>query len=558
MEGGATTGAALLGDAASEPIAAPTATPTVAPRSTPARPRRRPHLLSVGLGLVVLVLVGLFVALGNDALNHNERRLTSLQTKLTASSLGIAPVDVERRLGPVVELAAAGDLHGATSAATGSVGSPGPFDDLELFHMVGGRSIRVARLGHRLVVPIGPAQRTAIAGEAPRKATLVLRWLPRSAAQAFAYAMSASGPAGSYVVLAEQALPASRHVALPPGNPNAPMNVAVYFGRRVVPSRLIETNAPTLPLTGGVETAPVPFGTGVLTVVEAPSTPLVGTLTRDTRWIVAGVGVKLAVGVAAVAEHLLRRRQHSEAAWRSERAVSLSLQHSLLPEALPEMPSVELEARYVPATEGLDVGGDWYDAVALPGRRLFFSVGDVCGHGLAAAKTMAAVRHAMRAGALNGEPPEAVLGHTSTVLAYERPTEFATALCGILELASGRLVLASAGHLPPVLLSDGGAIHVAMPIGRPLGVGELAYEATDLSLAPGSTLLAYTDGLVERRDEAIDVGLARLRQVAGALVPGDPLDHLIDGLVAGKPTDDVAVLAVQLSASAAVVGNAGR
>ena len=226
-----------------------------------------------------------------------------------------------------------------------------------------------------------------------------------------------------------------------------------------------------------------------------------------------------------------------------ERQGALMLQRSLLPQHVPEPPGVALAYRYVPGSSGTEVGGDWFDVIPLPGGRVAFVVGDVMGHGLHAAVTMGRLRTAVRTLAGLDLPPDELLARVSDVsddLAHgpDDPV-MASCLYAVYEpapTAAGRgcglLTMASAGHVPPLLVSreDGRcrADAVELPAGTPLGIGAVTgpedgsrFEAVEREVPEGSVLVLYTDGLVEKREEDITVGIDRVRALL-ADVPEPP------------------------------------
>jgi len=231
-------------------------------------------------------------------------------------------------------------------------------------------------------------------------------------------------------------------------------------------------------------------------------------------------------------------------------AIVETFQRSMLPETLPDIADVELAARYLPASTEVDVGGDWYDAVALDGGRLAVAIGDVAGHGTQAAATMAQLRMAARAYALDGRSPAAALRQLNVVAHGLGSHAMATLLYAVIDPASGDYVFASAGHLPPLVVSasrrcsfvDGG-------VSAPLGAAPyIAYTEAAGTLEVGSTLLLYTDGLVERRGEHIDEGLRALGEAAVS-APADlesACDHVIRRM-AVPGDDDVALVAIRRS-----------
>jgi PAS domain S-box-containing protein len=224
------------------------------------------------------------------------------------------------------------------------------------------------------------------------------------------------------------------------------------------------------------------------------------------------------------------------------------LQRSLLPETLPKLESVEVAARYKPG--GGDVGGDWYDALQLGDGRLGVAMGDVVGHGLGAAALMGQLRHATRAYALEGHAPGAVLDRLDRLVRSLEGGQMATLLYLVVEPDLSCARLASAGHVPPLLVGpDGRAAYLEGAPDPPLGVFETAsHSETAIELIPGSTLILYTDGLVEQRGVSIDAGLEALR--AAAADPGEDPEALCDRLMAAmldvhKPDDDIALLVLR-------------
>lgn len=232
-----------------------------------------------------------------------------------------------------------------------------------------------------------------------------------------------------------------------------------------------------------------------------------------------------------------------------ERAAADVLQRSLLPSALPAVDGLELAARYVPA-ERLGVGGDWYDVFTVPSGDLWVVTGDVAGHGLAAAAVMGRIRTAIRSYALAGHQPDEVLALADRNLAHFDPDKMATVVCAASKPPFDEVRLSRAGHLPPVLARPAGpAALVELEAGLPLGVDpETSRRSTTIRLSPGTMLFFYTDGLVERRDDSLDV---RLKQLCAAVSAHEPLAvcHRVMGLLVGahEADDDIAVLAMRRS-----------
>jgi serine phosphatase RsbU (regulator of sigma subunit)/anti-sigma regulatory factor (Ser/Thr protein kinase) len=224
-----------------------------------------------------------------------------------------------------------------------------------------------------------------------------------------------------------------------------------------------------------------------------------------------------------------------------------TFQRSLLPETLPEHEGIRIAARY---RSGSAVGGDWYDAIELDSGCLGVAMGDVVGHGLGAAALMAQLRHATRAYALEGHSPAAVLDRLDSLVRSLDGGQMATLLFLVVDRDLTSLRLASAGHVPPLIVDpDGVAEYLDAAPDPPLGVFESAsHSEIEIDLEPGSTLILYTDGLVEQRGVSIDNGLDALRRAAADPCedPKELCDRLLDALVdVPEPNDDVAVLALR-------------
>lgn len=521
------------------------------PRRTERTTRLRPHQLSV-----VVLLIGLLVTAGVAATSRinysrNEHRQVATQAQLAAAALAVAPVDVQRRLGRATTLTAAtGNADLFAGAMKSSV--PRPFVSVELFRMTGGSPRLVTSLGQHALLDPSSRQTRALITHAAGLGSLALTRVVTSSAQRLGYAMAVRALGRTYVAYAEQVLPADRHAEIPAGSPLADMDFALYYGTQETQDALIETNTGHLPIGGDPGRATVPFGDQTLTAVMTPRSPLLGDFAAAMPWIIAGVGVLLTAIMALLAERLARRRavaeqlaSVTEQLYRSERSVAETLQTALLPRDLPTSPELEVATRYLPGTEGIEVGGDWYDLIRLPGNRMFFTIGDVSGRGLSAATMMSRLRHSITAYAVEGNDPATVLRKVSGLVDVARDGHFATALCGIIDVGSGRVTVANAGHPPLVRITDAGTEPVATPIGAPLGVGS-QYTPTEIRLPAGGVLLAYTDGLIERRDQSIDARIAYLCQVAR---PSRNLEGLLDtvlaALVHGASEDDTAILGLQ-------------
>src|SRR5690606_20379060 len=231
----------------------------------------------------------------------------------------------------------------------------------------------------------------------------------------------------------------------------------------------------------------------------------------------------------------------------AESAVARGLQEGLLPHRLPAIEGLVTTGRYLPGTQGMAIGGDWYDVIRT-GRKVALVIGDVEGHSVSAAAVMGQLRSAVHAFAASGRPPQEVITHTNRLLSELEADAIATCCYIELDPASGRALAVRAGHPPPLLRHPDGRAEVLDLVGGVmLGVQpEAVYPVTALSLAPGSVLALYTDGLVEMPGSDIETGIDTLRSTLAAGAP-DSVEELADQLIKSAHrtedrVDDVALL----------------
>jgi PAS domain S-box-containing protein len=235
--------------------------------------------------------------------------------------------------------------------------------------------------------------------------------------------------------------------------------------------------------------------------------------------------------------------------YQREHKIAETLQRSLLPERLPQIEGIELAARYLPGARGAAIGGDWYDVLERPDGRVALVVGDVVGHGLRAAATMGQLRNAFRAYGLVESSPSEVVARINRMVMSGVEDVMATVLYLVLDRETGELSFSAAGHPPPLVLAPDGPHFLEGGRSVPIGASDPAvFREASAVLPPGSSLLLYTDGLVERRDEALDRRLDKLAAVAGGA--GEGLNALCERVIEavlgqGEPGDDVALLAVR-------------
>lgn len=234
----------------------------------------------------------------------------------------------------------------------------------------------------------------------------------------------------------------------------------------------------------------------------------------------------------------------------TQRAAALALQRSLTNSALPAVTGLELTGRYLPASAH-DVGGDWFDVIALPAGRTGLVIGDVMGHGIHAAAVMGQLRTAVRTLARHDIPPTEMLRSLDAVVADLGEDTMATCLYAVHSPATGLWTIARAGHPPPAVVSpDGSVSFLQGPPGTPLGTGAHDFGTEEFPLPPGGLLALYTDGLIEARDRDLDEGM---RQLGRALGRADgPLEEICDAvlgrLLVGPAQDDVALVLARTTA----------
>lgn len=250
---------------------------------------------------------------------------------------------------------------------------------------------------------------------------------------------------------------------------------------------------------------------------------------------------RLAQATALAAEPLLM--------YQAERHVALTLQHSFLPrpQRLPELPGVDVAVRYVPASREAEIGGDFYAALRT-GEGVLAAVGDVVGHSLEAATVMVEIRHALRAYCVDESDPAVLAERLDRMLQLYHPGVTATVCLVLIDPGTGRVRIANAGHIPPLIVRDTGGADYAKAAGPLLGPGVPHPPPTELFLEPTDRLLMVTDGLIETRGTDLAVSMEQLRAAAIGAMPG--LDALCDTLLTSfghDREDDIAMLALRLT-----------
>lgn len=381
--------------------------------------------------------------------------------------------------------------------------------------------------------------------------------LTDEAVPSLGYSVVSDDDVSRYVVYVERNLPADRLHTVRPQDAFSGIDTATYFGPTESRDALLTTTSPELPLRGRRHVIDLPLGDdGVMRLVAVARADLGGQLMGRLWWLLLTVGLGVTVLGTWMVERLHRRRDEAadlatenRRLYSEQRTVARTLQDSLLPRIAPEVGELAFASYYTPAaTEDADIGGDWYDAVEVDGGDVVFTVGDVSGRGLHAATIMASMRYAMRAYAVEGLPPERILRQLCSLLDLHADGHFATVVCGRVDVDRGVVHLANAGHPRPLLVDREGARFLEVGIGPPIGVTrDHAYEATTVPFPRGATIVAFTDGLFERRNETIDTGLERLRAAASGSAdrsPSNVLDSIRQRLGDGAAGDDTAMLGV--------------
>jgi hypothetical protein len=310
-----------------------------------------------------------------------------------------------------------------------------------------------------------------------------------------------------------------------------------------------------VPLRGSVRDQLLPVGSSEWLLAVSARGPLVGSTAADAPWATLIGLVVGALLVGLVIEVEGRRRDAALASYAAEHRIAETLQRSLLP-GLPALPGLDIAARYVAGAPGQEVGGDWFDVFAVEGGRVGVVIGDVMGHDLVAAAAMSHIRAVLRAYAWQGDRPGAVLDRLDRFVTRFATTPLVTVFFGVLEPRApdgSRLMrYANAGHLPPLLVTpDGDSRPLAAAASVVIGAGEVPRrDHGEATVGVGSTLLLFTDGLVEVPGASLDESLD---QLAARIAGGDArssaevfCDDVLGSTHGRQLSDDVALLVIRV------------
>lgn len=514
--------------------------------------------------LLGLVVTGAFALTSLGLYDRNESHLLRLRAREVGLVLTAVVPSLQTPLASAAELADAtgGNARRFRAFMAPYVGPGRQFASVSLWPLGVSKLAPTAVVGTTPILASLPEKARAFFAHAERSRLLNITVILGSASPSLGYEFSTPGIKHGFAVYAESPLPKDRRSKLESNSAFSDLNYALYLGHSRHAKDLLVTSLHRFPIRGRQASTVAPFGDTVFTLVVTPRGPLGGTFFANLPWIIVVVGVLVSLAAALMTERLARRRAYAEQLtgvldrvaaenhqlYTEQRSIAQTLQHALLPDILPEFPGLQVSARYVPAASGIDVGGDWYDVVLVDDHRVLLVIGDVSGHGLRAATTMASLRHAALAYAAQESRPATVLAKLSDFVNSSEHDYFATVLCALIDVHARRLTVASAGHIAPLLIDDDDGQFVALDAGVPIGVPrDSQYHETTVSVRPNATLVAFTDGLVERRGEVLDAGLARLRDatIGQRLALDDLLGKLVADLASEEHHDDTAIVGIR-------------
>ena len=500
--------------------------------------RRWPWLpLAVLLGSLTL-----FAALSVASWVLYDQAEQRLLEERTGEVSQVLTVSVENLHTPI---AAAATIAGVTdgnpeyfvAAMADQVGpAPRPFTSAALYRVAGGQPI--ANLGDPIgLPPDGPTSVTSVVAAASSAEFAVVDQL--SSGRRLGYAAVDNPDDPQFLVYAERQLNPDPNVRTRTDEPFTQLDYAIYLDAER-PEQLLGSSLPDskLPIDSRRASTISPFGDQQLLLVMTPIGQLSSWLFANLWWIVGAAGLLFSVGAAFLTRSLYRRReealelaQDNARLYDEQRHIAETLQLSLLPQVLVPPPGGHVAARYWPAGEASLIGGDFYDAFRVDDRRWAVVIGDVCGKGIDAAAITGLVRHTLRAAARNADSPAEVLRDVHHALSDHQPSTFCTVCFFYVTVAddgSQSLTIALGGHPPPVLRRADGAVTEIGEPGSLLGIFEPMLTDTNVAVAPGDTLVLYTDGLTDAPvDQAVPIEeLMELLAVEGH----EPVELLADSI----------------------------
>lgn len=527
----------------------------------------RPTRAAVATVVLGLLLTGVLSWAADRADDSTEESLLETQSRQAASVLSTAIFLIQQPLTTALGVQSAAGRDGdplvfRRTFAVNVTGKDALFVSASLWRKDGKHMTRLAAVGAPPGIDPNGSRVQELLHRALASKTSVVQRVEMGDETRFAYALG--DPDTGLVVKVERALPKDRRAPVDRDSAFKDLDYAIYLGKKKTLPALTTTDVDPadLPLDGRTFTTSVPFGDSYLTMETRARRHLGSGLSQWLQLILLIGGLLATAATAYVARQLVGARIRAEddsatitdlyqrinSLYEDQRALFLRLQRALLPHVNPEVPELEIASKYVAGAEGVEIGGDWYSIIAVGEDYFGFVVGDVSGRGVDTVAEMARARFTLRAYLLDGDGPAEALAKCSRQFDIAVDGHIVTAVVGRGRWSTGEVVVASAGHPLPLLVSADGAEEVQIPVGPPLGVGESSYATSTCTMPLGSTLIAFTDGLVERRDEDIDTGMRRLAQVAEQH-RDEPVDELLTSLLHdmrgnGAP-DDIAILALR-------------
>jgi hypothetical protein len=518
---------------------------------------------------VTIVIVGLAVTLALAAgsrflFDQTENRLLQQRVREAGAAIQISVNQLKAPLEAAAALAEStdGDPEAFVKIIKPYVGTDKSFSSAALFAI--GSTTPLAQTG----VPIslssdGGNAVTDMLASAKSKPFVIVNLLG-GPQRRLGYAVADGGAASQHVVYTERTLSADPNVRRRTDEPFAQLDYAIYLGDKPTTDHLLASSVRNLPIGGRNAAQTVDFGNTKLLLVMTPIGNLSGDLFANLWWLVAVGGVLFTGALAILTRRLLdgrdtalRLADDNERLYDEQRHIAETLQLGLLPQHLAAPEGVSVAARYWPAGSANLIGGDFYDLFAVDDDRWGLAIGDVCGKGIEAAALTGLARHTLRAASRHSASPVEVLQSVHQALRDHEPPTFCTACFAFIHpLADGlyRVELALGGHPQPLLRRSDGGVESVGTLGMLLGMIEPTLSITVVDLAPGDTLVFFTDGLTDApAEQAVSVDeLADLLDERGS----QSIEGLADSIRALKRArrpqgsgDDTALLIVRIDGS---------
>ncbi len=526
-----------------------------------ARDNRRRSLLLHRLPLSVLVallLLSIVVALLTRAVESDQdNRLLVQRANEVSLVLGTSITSLESTLTALGHVARDGGTALFIKEAADDVAAGPGNPTFALLRRSHGSYVVTVEAGHGLPVgEIAPGPvATVLAAAQKGRDLLATPVLGSGTDRVLGFALGGPSVPAGMVLYRQSALGPVKAPREAGTAPFDELNVVLYDASRPVQAQVVATTTKHLPLAGRVRSLAFPVGASHWLLAVSSAQPLVGTVAAWGPWIALTVGLAASALIAATLEQAVRRRDAAVALYRGEHRVAETLQHRLLP-TLATVPGLDIASRYVAASDSQQVGGDWFDVFDLGDGRTAVVIGDVMGHDIEAAAAMAQIRAALRAYALENDEPAPVLERLAHLVDAFDITGLVTVIYGVLgppdSDGARQFRWANAGHLPPLVKVAHGQVHelgdgrsgiIGAPATEPRGQGQAL-------LSRGSSLVLYTDGLVERPGTALTDSIGELRSSVEHLPPGTSADELCEAVLAAKALDqtrdDIAIVVIRI------------